>query len=98
MSKKLGTSRFIHDETAAIAERIPVLNREAEKQVGKVNADIVALTSEGIALATKTDAASVERRNEIQEVTSRLSQTLTGNLNTLSKAGAGSLPEFNNVR
>lgn len=94
----LGTSRFIHDETAAIAERIPILNREAEKQVGKVNADIVALTSEGIALATKTDAASVERRNEIQEVTSRLSQTLTGNLNTLSKAGAGSLPEFNNVR
>ena len=94
----LGTSRFIHNEAAVIAERIPVLNSEAEKQIGKVNADIVALTSEGVALATKTDAASIERRNEIQQVISRLTQTLTDTLNSLSKAGAGSLPEFNNVR
>ncbi|WP_428769015.1 SpoIIE family protein phosphatase [Treponema sp. HNW] len=92
----LGSSRFIHEETAVFAERIPLLNEEAEKQVGKVNADIVALTSEGIALALKTDARSVERRNEIQQVTSRLTQTLTRSLNEVSKVGEGSLPEFNN--
>ena len=51
-----------------------------------------------MALALKTDAASVERRNDIQQASTQLTQTLNRALNDLSKAGSGSLPEFNSGR
>ena len=94
----LGSSRFIHEEAALIGDRIALLNREAEKQIGGISSDLVSLTAEGMSLALKTDAASVERRNDIQQASTQLTQTLNRALNDLSKAGSGSLPEFNSGR
>ena len=94
----LGSSRFVHEEIAAIVQRTAKLNEEAEKSIGSIASDIVSLTAEGVALALKTDRISIERRNEIQQVNAQLTQTLTLALTDLSKNGSGSFPEFDNVR
>ncbi|MGI5174620.1 SpoIIE family protein phosphatase [Treponema sp. OMZ 840] len=94
----LGASRFVHEETVSIGDRISRLNEEAEKQIGGISFEIVSLSAEGLSLALKTDKASIERRNDIQSVSTQLTQTLNRALNDLSKRGSGSFPEFNNVR
>ena len=92
-SLSYGTSRISQDEVIEICKNALLLNDKAKASVSEIASDITELTSEGIKLATKTDKASIARREEIQSIINQLSEKLSGNLNKLSQEGLGSYPK-----
>ena len=96
-SINFGKSRITEETVAAIAEKCSVLNEKASEKVSEIAAGITRLNAEGIALASKSDAASQERLAEIQTITRQLSEKLTAELTALSYEGAGSYPEYSNT-
>ncbi len=91
----LGSSRYTESTIEPVLAQIEEINTTAITEVGEITTNISTLTQEGIALALATDTASVARRNEIQSIINQLTENLTVQLNALSVAGSGSLPEFN---
>ncbi len=89
-----GQSRLSVEEVADICKNALLLNDKAKESVAEVAANITELTTEGIKLATKTDKASVARREEIQNIINQLSERLSINLNNLSMEGLGSYPAY----
>ena len=89
-----GTSRITQEEIVEICKNALLLNDKAQIAVSDIAKDITELTTEGIKLATKTDATSVARRNEIQTIINQLSEKLSTNLNELSQEGLGSYPKY----
>lgn len=90
-----GSSRISQEEIAAICENALLLNDKAKASVSEIALNITELTKEGVQLATKTDSASVKRREEIQTIINQLSERLSETLNQLSVEGLGSYPEYN---
>lgn len=90
-----GVSRLVCPENEEIAERLSALDEAARQSVGELSEGITELTREGISLALRTDAASVQRRDEIQDITRQLEEKLNSELQTLSVSGAGSFPQYN---
>ncbi len=90
-----GVSRLMRSENGEIAERLATLDDAARKSVGELSEGIAELTREGISLALRTDAASVQRRDEIQDITRQLEEKLNAELQALSVSGAGSFPQYN---
>jgi len=93
-SLSYGSSRITQEEIVKICENALQLNEEAKAAVSEIASDITELTSEGIKLATKTDAKSVERREEIQTIINQLSEKLSISLNEISLKGVGSYPSY----
>jgi HAMP domain-containing protein len=90
----LGQSRLIGDDIAKIAESCKSLNTKAVTQVQDIANQISQLTKEGIALVSKTDSASIERRSEIQNLINQLKEKLSIDLNEISVEGTGIIPSF----
>ena len=67
-----GQSRLSEEEVENICKNALLLNDKAKESVSEVAANITELTTEGIKLATKTDKASVARREEIQNIINQL--------------------------
>ena len=97
-SLSYGTSRITQEEIVEICKNALLLNDKAQIAVSDIAKDITELTTEGIKLATKTDATSVARRNEIQTIINQLSEKLSTNLNELSQEGLGSYPEYDSTK
>lgn len=94
-SLQSGLSRLQGPDNDEIVRRVSSLESEAAKSVSELAQGIISLTQEGIKIALNTDAASVQRRDEIQTITRQLEEKLNLELNRLSKAGTGSWPEYN---
>lgn len=90
-----GVSRLTRPENDEIAARLAELDTAAQKTVGELSEGIAELTREGVSLALRTDSASVQRRDEIQEITRQLEEKLNTELQALSVSGAGSFPQYN---
>jgi len=97
-SLSYGTSIISQDEVIEICKNALLLNDKAKASVSEIASDITELTSEGIKLATKTDKASIARREEIQSIINQLSEKLSGNLNQLSQEGLGSYPKYDSTK
>ena len=69
------------------------LNNQARVEVGNISQSITSLTQEALSLATKTDAESIQRLNDIQVQTRTLQTRVTEGLSDISKS-IGSEPEF----
>ena len=67
----------------------------AVEKVSHLADEITRLTAEGIGLAGRNDASSIERLNEIQNATRSLNESLSEELNQLSKEYTESIPAFN---
>lgn len=89
-----GQSKLQGPENEEIVSRVAALESEASEAVGELAEGITALTQEGIKLALNTDAASVQRRDEIQTITRQLEEKLNAELNRLAKVGTGSWPTY----
>ena len=90
-----GISRLSRPENDQIAERLMVLDEAARTSVGELSEGIAELTREGVSLALRTDRASVQRRDEIQDITRQLEEKLNAELQALSVSGVGSFPQYN---
>ena len=97
-SLSYGTSRISQEEVIEICKNALLLNEKAKASVSEIASDITELTSEGIKLATKTDKASIARREEIQSIINQLSEKLSSNLNQLSQEGLGSYPKYDSTK
>lgn len=89
-----GVSRLNVEEWNDILKKCEELNTKAAEEAGDISLNITELTSEGIALASRTDTKSVERRSEIQTIRNQLSSKLDSILNTISTQAEGSFPQF----
>ncbi len=89
-----GKSEMQGEENDAIITRVSALEERAALAVDELSQGISSLTQEGIKLALNTDAASVQRRDEIQTITRQLEEKLNNELNRLSKEGSGSWPTY----
>lgn len=92
-----GQSRITDERITSITELCAVLNDEAVESVADMASGIAELNAEGVTLALKTDADSVARLEEIQSITSQLTQKITTELTSLAEKGAGSYPEWNDM-
>lgn len=92
-----GQSRITDERVTLITELCSSLNDEAVETVADMASGIAELNAEGVSLALKTDADSVARLEEIQSVTSQLTQKITTELSSLAEKGAGSYPEYNDT-
>lgn len=90
----LGTSRYTQSELNDLQSVFDELNQTALNTVGETADTVSQLIAEGIALARKTDSNSIQQRDNIQTVTSQLTQKLTTELNELSAKYSGSIPFF----
>ena len=90
----LGESRLLFSYIQDIAKKCASLNETAAGEINFIADQITQLTQEGISLATKDDKESVERRQEISEVTTQLSNRMNETLDRISTEGIGSYPEF----
>ncbi|MCL2067545.1 MAG: SpoIIE family protein phosphatase [Treponema sp.] len=88
-----GVSR-IHDDLSPVLEEFGrELNENARRSVGHITQTIAELTQEGVSLALRTDARSLERLDEIQLTTRSLETTLAETLAELT-GEIGSYPQF----
>lgn len=94
-TKELTYGRSKLADTDIILQRCEELNAAAQENIGEVALNISKLTTEAVSLALRTDKASVERREDLQTITSQLTEKLNTTLNEYSKNGATSIPEFN---
>ena len=92
-----GQSRITDERVTSITELCSSLNDEAVETVADMASGIAELNAEGVSLALKTDADSVARLEEIQSVTSQLTQKITTELADLAEKGAGSYPLWNDT-
>lgn len=90
-----GVSRLTENGYEEILASYIALNQKAEEQSGDIAQNITELTKEGISLASKSDAKSIERRQEIQTIRNQLVVKLDGILSQISKDAEGSFPNFN---
>lgn len=90
-----GVSTIVDDSISGIASRCSELNAAAAKQIGEIASNISELNAEGVNLALKTDRNSVQRRNEISQITIQLTNRLNTVMTDLSTKGSGSEPQFN---
>ena len=90
-----GKSRLTREENSEINTRLQDLDAKAASAVGELSEGISSLTQEGIKLALKTDAASVQRRDEIQTITRQLEEKLNNELTSLASKSSGSFPSYN---
>lgn len=70
------------------------LNDEAKSNLGELITGINSLTKDAINIALRTDAASIERRNEIQTVIRQMEEKMNSELASISSKGIGSYPKF----
>ncbi len=89
-----GASMLVDPDAFEISSRVSVLEVEARRAVGELAEGISALSQEGVRLALNTDAASAERRSEIQTITRQLEEKLTTELSRIAAAGTGSWPPY----
>ena len=90
-----GSSRYTRDYIETISEKAHLANDLAVEKVSHLADEITRLTAEGIGLAGRNDADSIERLNEIQNATRSLNESLSEELNQLSKEYTESIPAFN---
>ncbi|MCR5613127.1 SpoIIE family protein phosphatase [Treponema sp.] len=89
-----GVSRITDEHIVEIAKECAKINDEAIKTAGEIGNNIARLNSEGASLALKTDRQSVERRNEIADITTQLTTRMTETLNELSIKNISSYPLY----
>lgn len=92
-----GQSHITDERVTSITELCSSLNDDAVETVADMASGIAELNAEGVSLALKTDADSVARLEEIQSITSQLTQKITTELSSLAEKGAGSYPEYNDT-
>lgn len=92
-----GVSRLTGEDITQIGNLCNQLNDTAVERVTETARGISELTTEGISLSLRNDEKSVERRDEIQSIISQLTERLTTELDSLSKEGVGSFPEYNST-
>lgn len=92
-----GQSHITDERITSITELCAILNDEAVETVADMASGIAELNAEGVSLALKTDDASVARLEEIQSITSQLTQKITTELSSLAEKGEGSYPEWNDT-
>jgi len=90
-----GISQVSTEEITSISDYCLNLNAVAQEKVSALAQEITSLTREGISLALKNDTKSIERRNEIQDITRQLTENLNTELQNISLEGSGSYPEYN---
>jgi serine phosphatase RsbU (regulator of sigma subunit) len=93
-----GVSRLDNDPLVSLLPAISEeLNSRAREQAGTIIESITALTEEYRSLALRTDAASVNRRNEIEILSGNLENQVTAYLNAVGSE-IGSEPAFSRER
>jgi serine phosphatase RsbU (regulator of sigma subunit) len=90
----LGVSRNVNTLVKEAAAECATLNDRAIEAVGEMSQGIAHFTAEALSLIQRTDAAAIERRQEIQQVTAQLNTRLTAELNKISTEGVGSYPYY----
>ena len=70
------------------------LNDEAKNNVGELITGINSLTKDAVNIALRTDAASIEKRNEIQTIIRQMEEKMNSELSSISSKGIGSYPAF----
>ena len=89
-----GTSRLQADYMDEIERKCLTLNERAENEINAIAEQISELTAEGLSLAGLTDKESIERRTEISEVTTQLSNRVDSILSDMAKETIDSYPKF----
>jgi serine phosphatase RsbU (regulator of sigma subunit) len=90
----LGTSRSVNTLVEDIAVACSALNDRAIRAVDDMSRGISFFTAEALSLIHRTDEQAVERRQEIQQVTTQLNARLAAELNKISMEGTGSYPYY----
>ncbi|MDR2029411.1 MAG: HAMP domain-containing protein, partial [Treponema sp.] len=88
-----GVSRLQDILSQRLADISRQLDDQARAEVGDLSASINGLTQEALSLALRTDAASIQRLNDIQVTTRSLETRLTERLTVLAR-DIGSEPNF----
>ena len=93
-----GISRLTDKNILQITENCRLINDEAVKTASETGSNIAKLNAEGALLALNTDSASVERRNEIADITTQLTTRMTAILNDLSIKNSSSYPLYDSTK
>ncbi len=93
-----GQSRFKVTGVEEITERCAKLNSLADEKVSFLSSQIQELNAEGLDLAGKNDAKSIERINEIGEITRQLNKRVSEALEEISKEGTGTYPSYDKTK
>lgn len=86
-----------HTELNQISELNQIalnINNNLDEKTGKTIKKINELNTEGIKLVSKTDKFSIERRNEISQITTELNRIVNSDLRLASIQNQGSFPLF----
>ncbi|MBR6192716.1 MAG: SpoIIE family protein phosphatase [Treponema sp.] len=91
---QFGESRLQAPYMEELEKKCLALNELAAKEINDIAQQISELTAEGLSLAGLTDQESIERRTEISEVTTQLSNRVNSILSGMAKDTIGSYPQF----
>lgn len=89
-----GSSRLTDETFVQIAANCKAVNDKAKETAGEIGKNIAKLNAEGAQLALKTDKASVNRMNEIADITTQLTNRMTETMNSLSIENSSSYPLY----
>ncbi|MBQ0163554.1 MAG: SpoIIE family protein phosphatase [Treponema sp.] len=89
-----GSSKLTDETFVQIAANCKYVNDKAKETAGEIGNNIAKLNAEGTQLALKTDKASVNRMNEIADITTQLTTRMTETMNSLSIENSSSYPLY----
>lgn len=89
-----GSSKITDEIFSQIAMNCKEVNTKASETAGEIANNIAKLNAEGAQLALKTDKASVNRMNEIADITTQLTNRMTETMNSLSLENSSSYPLY----
>lgn len=89
-----GSSKLTDETFVQIAANCKAVNDKAKETAGEIGNNIAKLNAEGAQLALKTDRDSVNRMNEIADITTQLTTRMTETMNSLSIENSSSYPIY----
>ena len=89
-----GTSRLQNPNVQEVFTLAETINLQARNQLGLIRQTLSELEKENRSLLGKTDEASLERLQEIQEIHSQLTKRSSDILNSIADKNSGTIPNF----